>query len=44
MGIRKTQNFMLISNSLMPTLKNDLKNSYGKKLCERPVFYFRFYS
>jgi hypothetical protein len=29
MGIKKTQNFMLISNSLMP-----LKKARAKKLCE----------
>jgi hypothetical protein len=40
MGIKKTQNFMLISNSLMPTETNAPKKARAKKLRKFWVFSF----
>jgi hypothetical protein len=34
MGIKITQNLMLISNSLMPAFRNAPKKARAKKLCE----------
>jgi hypothetical protein len=35
MGIQKTQNFMLVSNSLMPAFKNAAKNVKSQKNTEK---------